>query len=222
MDGAVDPERMLALYYAPQRHRAPVGLLWRLDDTVGRIAVTAREPALAAIRLAWWRDALAALDRASPPAEPLLRAIAATLLPAGLAGHALAGLAQGWAALLDGEIDRDALALHAVERGARLFALAARLLGGDRDGMAAQAGEGWALVDLARRLPDRRAAALALGEARLRFEPSGARWPAALRPLGMLARLAREDARRPLDKLPRQGSPRRLARMLGHRLTGLP
>ncbi len=222
MDSSVDPEIGLAILYAPRPRRGPLELLWRLDATLGRIVGTTREPALGAIRLAWWRDALARLDEGPPPAEPLLRAIAATLLPAGLDGDALAGLEQGWAALLDGGIDRAALSRYAAERGGRLFALSARLLGGDRDGVAARAGEGWALVDLARRSPDRNVAASALAEARLRFEPAGARWPPALRPLGMLARLARDDALHPPDQLPRQGSPRRLARMLGHRLTGRP
>ena len=222
MDGPVDPERALALLYVPRPRRARIELLWRLDATLGRIVATAREPALGAIRLAWWRDALAALDHAPPPGEPLLRAIAGQLLPCGLAGQVLAGLEHGWSALLDGEIDEAALDRHAVERGGRLFALAARLLGGDRAGLAARAGEGWALVDLARHLPDRDAAARALAAASARFAPGDARWPVALRPLGMLARLARRDARRPADRLPRQGSPRRLAALLGHRLTGAP
>lgn len=205
-----DPERALALAYAPAGRRHALGLLWALDERLGGVLDAAHEPMIRAIRLAWWREALEALDGGPPPDEPLLRALAADLLPLGLSGADLAALEEGWAALADLPPD---LAHHGRSRGGVLFALSARLLGGAADDRrVAAAGEGWALVDrLARgegdtKLRDHAAALLA---AALK-----GRWPRPLRPLGILAALARGDARRGGLERRRLGSPGRIGRAL--------
>ena len=58
--------------------RPPVrGLLegsLRLDARLGRICLTASEPALAQLRLAWWRDELSR-ERADTPPDPLLASL---------------------------------------------------------------------------------------------------------------------------------------------------
>ncbi len=202
-----DPARALALAYAHGRDRLALAALFALDERLAAIHAAARDPAIGLMRLAWWRDALAALDRAPPPGEPLLRAIAATLLP-GVAGGALATLAEGWGALLEGPVDDAALAAHARDRGGWMFALAAGMLGRPGFADAARAGEVWALVDLGT------AAALAAARARI-GGGRGERWPVALRPLGMLAALAAAEARGRAG-----GAPARLLRMVAHRLTG--
>lgn len=217
MDEPIDPECALASAYAPAPRREALRLLWRLDATLGRIVATTREPTLGAVRLLWWRDALAALDEGPPPAEPLLREIAAALLPAGVTGHALAAIAEGWERVLPGAGEPEALARHAAERGGGLFALAAAVLDATPNDALRRAGEGWALVDLARRGIE---VSAALSLARARFAPSRrARWAVALRPLGMLATLARRDASA-AAALPHQGGPGRIGRMIAHRLTG--
>src|SRR5262249_61196893 len=95
------------------------------------------------------RAALAALDQAPPPAEPLLAA-AAALRPDHVAGTEIAAVVEGWEALIDDpDLGAETLELHARERGARLFELAGRVLGLDAPWLA-NAGAGWALVDLAR------------------------------------------------------------------------
>ena len=66
-----------------------------------RWCARATEPALAAIKLAWWREQLEKLDTEAPPAEPRLQAARAELLPRGIKGEELAALEMGWAALLD-------------------------------------------------------------------------------------------------------------------------
>src|ERR1700760_3804181 len=73
----LDPDRRLALAYAPARARPALEALWRLDVTLGAVVARAREKMVARIRLAWWREALERLDAAPPPAEPLLEALAA-------------------------------------------------------------------------------------------------------------------------------------------------
>ncbi len=61
----------------------------------------------------------------------------------------------------------------------------------EADGLEA-AGEAWALIDLARHCATREDADVAVAAARERRGPR--RWPARLRPLGMLAALAARDS----------------------------
>ena len=209
-----DPDRRLALAYAPAAARPALEALWRLDVTLGAVLARGREPMVTRIRLAWWRDALAALDRAPPPPEPILHAVAAQLLPAGLSGAELAEMEEGWAELLaEGP---PALETYADKRGGLLFLFSARLLGAPAE--VGSAGARWALVDLARRSADPVEAKAALRAAWERPEPPA--WPRALRPLAMLSLLAARDLARSPAPFERQGSPARTARMLRFWLTG--
>lgn len=214
----LDPDRILALSYVPAKHRAAVGALWRLDAALGAALAGGREPMISRIKLAWWREALEKLDRAPAPAEPVLQALAGHVLPAGIAGAELAGMESGWAVLASPEaLAADELAAYARDRGARLFRYTARLLGDPGTGVD-DAGEAWALVDLARHCGTREDADIALGAARERVLPR--RWPSPLRPLGMLAILAARDldpARAPWEA---RGAPGRMWRMLRHRISG--
>lgn len=203
LDEAIAAERVLALSYAPADVRAAVTALFGLDARLREIARRARDPMIGTMRLVWWRDALAALDEAPAPAEPLLRTLAAEVLPRGACGAALAVMAEAWAGGLEGEVDWAAVAR---ERGGRLFGLAAMLLG-EEDDRVGRLGEAWAGVDLARDWP----VAAAVPD-----ELFARRWPRRLRALGALGLLARSD----LDATNRPGSPSRVARLLAHRLTG--
>jgi phytoene synthase len=215
----LDPDRRLALAYVPAPRRAAIGALWRLDATFGAVLAGGRDPMVGRLRLAWWRDALAALDDAPAPAEPLLVALAAHVLPAGATGAELAAMEEGWAAILPGEpLTGETLALHGERRGAALFALSARLLGGGAVDAEA-AGRAWALADLARHSSRPVEAEQALAAAGTAVA-DGDRWPRALRPLGMLAMLARRDIRRGSDRFERPGAPARMLRMIAHRLSG--
>ena len=210
-----DPERALILSYAPPAARPGLAALLALDDVLGNILRTTREPALGEIRLTWWRDRLAALDSAPPPAEPALEAVARDVLPHGVTGAALSIMAEGWAPLLGPELDKPTLERFAERRGGVLFAAAGCVLGsGDA---LDPAGRGWALADLARNLSDPAAAKAARELARpLLDQALAARWSRAGRPLGALAHLARLD----LAGERRVGAPRRVGRLLWHRLTG--
>lgn len=200
-----DPERRLALAYVPTARRPALAALWALDEALARIVATTREPALGQMRLLWWRDALTRLDTAPPPGEPVLEALAREVLPAGIAGAEMAAMTEGWDALLPLDAaDETALEAHARERGERLFALSGRLLGGE-PGAGAGAGATWARAEVARLHP---------GTPSFDRTTKEPRWPKTLRPLGMLYVLALRDPTEP------QGSPRRILRMLRHRLTG--
>lgn len=214
----LDADRRLALAYVPFGRRPAVEALWRLDVALGSVLATGREPMISRIRLAWWRESLERLDREPPPAVPLLQALARDVLPAGIGGAELAGMEAGWSRLLEsGRLSAADLTEHAASRGGRLFRLSAHLLGGEPDGVGG-AGEAWALADLARRSADRADAAAALAAAAAVPLPDC--WAVPLRPLGMLALLARRDAARAECGFEARGAPPRMLRMLRHRLTG--
>lgn len=196
--------------------RPGVEALFRLDAALGAVLAGGREPMISRIKLAWWREGLEKLDREPARSEPVLEALSRHVVPAGISGGEMAEMEEGWAVLLsDAPLTQDELDTYASRRGGRLFACAARLLGGSGD----CSGEAWALVDLARRSGNETDREAALAAARLRPVPR--RVPGNLRPLGMLGALARRDAEpgRPLWETP--GAPRRMARMLRHRFTGL-
>lgn len=219
-----DAERQLALSYAPGPVRPALGVLFALDARLGSLLRQSSDAMVGQLRVTWWYEALIALDKAPPPAEPLLRALAAQLLPLGITGAQLAAVTDGWELLLGDDLgEPETLARYAAARGGKLFALAAQVMGA-ADRMAAimeKAGEGWALVDLARHVRDPVIAHAALAAARPPLAEAAAhRWPAALRSLGALAVVARADARQSALPLPPTGSPRRVARMLWHRISG--
>lgn len=215
-----NPELRLALSYAPLAARDSLAALWRLDVRLGLLLRQSSDPMVAQLRLTWWHEALTLIDDGTVPAEPVLRALAQSVVAAGVTGARLATMIDGWEVLLDdGALDRAALDRFADARGGTLFDAAALVLGVAGDDRIHTAGEGWALADLARHardpvvMRDARAAACA----RLDGIFSTA-WPRRLRCLGALAVLARRDCG------PRQiepvGAPVRVGRMLWHRLTG--
>ena len=214
----LDADRGLALTYVPVARRPAVAALWRLDVALGQVLAGGREPLISQIKLAWWREALERLDRDSPPAEPVLESLAEHVLPAGISGAELAAMEEGWRLLLgEDALTSEQLQVYASGRGGRLFALTARLLGGD-GAFARPAGESWALVDLARRSgrPEDVEAALAAARAK----EVGRGWAPSLRPLGMLGALAARDAEEGRPHWEAQGAPGRMLRMLRFRLSG--
>lgn len=196
----LDPDRTIALAYAPADRREALRAFLLLDATFGAVLAGGREAGIKAIKLAWWREALERLDTDPPPPEPVLQALAAHVLPI-VSGAKLAEMEQGWAALLqEGPLEEGALERFAETRGGLLFAYAGRLLGGDGSG-----GRLWALVDLARH-SDEVDAAAALAKA-----SSEERAVSAIRPLRILSLLAERDVRRGLPLEPLTSRRRRLA-----------
>ena len=212
-----DPERALAVAYAPAHRRPALATLFALDERFGQVVASTAEPMIGMMRLAWWREALGKLDHDPAPAEPLLGLISERILPHGVSGTQLAAIEHGWSALIDGEPDEEAIARHGRERGGNLFSAAAALLGAE-DPRLATAGEIWALVDLGLRHSQLRVRETARAQARslIATMPPGG-WPASARALAALYVLARRDAERGER---RQGSPGRLMRMLALRLFG--
>lgn len=216
------PERALVLSYAPSDRSAGLAALFALDDTLGQILRTTREPLVGQMRLTWWHDALTALDTAPAPAQPVLQALAESVLPRGVSGAQLATMIDGWEALLESEaIEPAALEAHAIGRGRTLFVAAQTVLGAASSDPVEAAGTGWALADLARHVRDPQTAQHAAHAASQAIAAAtSVRWSRAGRALGALAHLARMDLAIPLDTPVPRATPRRVARLAMHRLTG--
>jgi phytoene synthase len=217
-----NPEQELAFSYAGTGSRAGLVAVFALDTALANILRTTREPMVGQMRLTWWHEALTRLDSAAPPAEPVLQALVSEALPRGISGARLAGMIDGWEELLDAEaLDDAAMGRHADARGGALFAMAGEMLGARDTDPVVPAGKGWALADLGRHLSDRSAAERALGLAAAPLAEAGrVRWSRAARPLGALAHIARMNLAVPLDRPLPTGAPRRVARLLLHRLWG--
>ena len=173
-----------------------------MGDVVGR----STQPALAAIKLAWWRERLEGLDEGEVPAEPRLQVVASELLPRGISGRQLSELEEGWAALLQEAPDPEA----ALARGRTLFRMAARLLASDPPQsleFLETAGALYAAGTLSRR---------GLGPGGLFATTEIPRVPPGFRALTGLAALAGRD----LGRREAEGTPARAWTLLRHRLTG--
>ena len=202
-------DRDLVRHHWPVELRPAFEALFAIDDALRDVVASSSEPALGAIRLAWWREALERLDVNPPPPEPRLRAVAAELLPRGVSGTMLAGLEDGWATLFDEEPDIERVA----ERGEKLFAIGAKLLGGC-DALVTVAGRVYAYETVFR--ADLFPRHWPMEEV---HQLSRHRFPRALRPLTALARLAARDARQS-PWLEPEATPGRAAALLSHRLFG--
>ncbi len=203
-------DRDLVRLYWPVDLRPAFDALFGLDDAMAEVVATSTQPALGAIRLAWWREALERLDQGPPPAEPRLQAVAAELLPRGVAGAELAALEDGWTTLLDEKPDPE----RTGARGARLFVIGARLLGAS-DSLLDAAGRLFAYAEMARKgwTPHS-------GPMEEMHKLARHRFARRLRPLTALARLAARDVKR-LPAVEPEATPGRAAALLLHRLFGV-
>ncbi|MGZ3173549.1 MAG: hypothetical protein ACXWI1_03810 [Croceibacterium sp.] len=177
------PQRLALSYAPPSARRATLGVL-ALDARLGALVRRRGEPVLTQMRLAWWRDTLSAAPPSWPAGDPVLDLLREWRAPAGLVP-----LVDGWESLLGDSLDaltfaqgrREAFAQLAVELGLAAPAAAA-------------CGQTWALGDLAANLSDaaERAAVIEVAAAL----PQPAVLPRGLRPLTVLAGLARRSLAR--------------------------
>ena len=191
---SLPPEQRLALAYAPRTSRTLFLGLFALDAKLAGIVRGAREPMLAQLRLAWWRERLVPGAAATMPrGEPILAALAPLLE----LDHGLAALVDGWEALLLADpFDTATVSAFAEGRAAAMAGLASHL--GHPADQARQAARQWALADLASRIgsPDEREQVMASLAAQ---QWRRARLARDLRPLAVLHGLARRDrGQRPL------------------------
>ena len=181
------PAQRLALAYAPRRVRRACLAPLALDARLAGILRRKGEPVLAQMRFAWWREMLGK-DKASwPGGDAVLGLLAewrhpATLIP----------LIDGWEGLLAESLEPATVDAFAEGRGQAFARLASEL--GEPSARAQVCGMWFALGDLAANLEanEERATVLAAAAA---LPPCG-NLPRSLRPLAMLAGLARRSLKR--------------------------
>lgn len=114
------PPANLAVAYTPVAFRPAFTLLLQLDGRFADIVRKAREPMIAQIKLAWWRDAFAAEAALRPKGEPLLQALVECGESIKLS--ALQDLVSAWELLLgQEEWAAQDVAKHAALRGSAIF-----------------------------------------------------------------------------------------------------
>lgn len=140
------PPLRLALAYSNARARPHWAALMQLDARFARIVAQTNEPALAQIKLAWWRETFARPIEEWPQGEPLLARLSAW----GVARDTLAALADGWEAMI-GERPLPAASLAALS-DARAWAMVGlgRVVSSRTDRRIIQrAAYRWSLADIA-------------------------------------------------------------------------
>ena len=200
-------DRDLVRLYWPVELRPAFDALFAIDDAMADVVASSTQPALGAIRLAWWREALERLDIGAPPPEPRLQAASAHLLSRGVKGADLAEVERGWRILFDEEPD-----LRLAEaRGESLFKAGSHLLGQAHPSLPG-AGRLYAGIDFARRgYRETERSKIAMG---------GIVFPRALRPLTALTALAVRDLKHGGPPFEPEATPGRAAALLWHRLFG--
>lgn len=182
----------LACAYAPPAIRADTVALFALDARLAGIVRQHREPMLAQLRLAWWRDTLTKPAAQRPTGEPLLGLLGAATGE----GCDLVALVDGWEALLgeDGP-GGDALADFARGRAQGWVWLARAAGAAVSVGEVRRAGQEWAVADLLGWAveADRRGLTASSGPD---LAWTAIDWPRALRPLAILHGLALRAHRR--------------------------
>ena len=152
---------LLVSYARPQArdwHR----LAWVIDERLAHVVRTIREPAIAAIRMAWWREALAAHDLSKGKSEPLVEAWR-TIPRSFDADQAVEQMINGWSVLADGAaLTVDDLRSYAEGRGSGLFGLLAADCDSSSVESVRRAGALWALWDFAGHVSDGQLAAQAI------------------------------------------------------------
>ena len=153
-----DNDRYLTALFAPAVGRARLFALYAFNLEIARVRESVSEPILGAVRLRFWRDALADLHAGKPPRHPVMLALAATGAAARLDPARLEALVDARDADLRDEPPADlaALAAYAAATGGALSAVAIGLLGVDGAASRAAAndvGTAFALAGLLRAVP---------------------------------------------------------------------
>ena len=101
-----DRERFLAALFAPEPQRSGLLALLAFDHELSRTRFVTREPMLARIRLAWWREAAAeAAGAGTPRAQPVVESLSETARRHGLEVEAMVALIDAREEEIDGPLD---------------------------------------------------------------------------------------------------------------------
>jgi phytoene synthase len=153
-----DPDRALAVLFAPRAVRDDLFALYALNVELARIAEQVSEPELGAIRLQWWRETIARAREGETSGHPVADAFGAALARRGLSRERVEALIDARSFDVATKIMPDMPSLEAYLRdtAGALFALSAECLGANGEAVeqaAAEAGLAYGLTGLMRALP---------------------------------------------------------------------
>ena len=162
---------------------------FQLDAVLGTIALGTREPLLAQIRIAWWRDQLMVAEAGFGAKDPLVRSLAKAW---GKDASQLIKLVDGWESLID---DRDSGEEFVTGRADFGAAIAKALNCTEQVDVARKLARFWAFSDLTNYSPHLRVREWACEHWKTDFEVSS-KTSVELRPLAILGGLARRSLER--------------------------
>ncbi len=91
-----DPDRYFSGLFAPEDKRRHLFVLYALYYELAHAVAVAREPMLAAIRLAWWRETVEGARAGTPREHPVAKALVETLAVHDLPQDLFATMIEGW------------------------------------------------------------------------------------------------------------------------------
>lgn len=140
----VDPDLHVASFFVPARHREAVHALMRFAVELGRVASQVKEPMIAQIRYAWWREQVAALWEGRAVAAPSVRGLAEVVEAHGLSRAVFDAMIDAHGLDCDTTPFADMAAFEAHARATRggLLGLVAQVLGAGPQAMPACAAAG--------------------------------------------------------------------------------
>jgi 15-cis-phytoene synthase len=143
-----DPDRYFAALFAPEDKRRHLFALYAFYYELVHVAHVVREPLLADIRLAWWRETVEGARAGNPRDHDVARALTDTLavhdLPAPLFERMIE--ARSFNSGPDAFADTTAVEAYADATTGNLMRLAARVLCGAQDVLARESGLAYALA----------------------------------------------------------------------------
>jgi phytoene/squalene synthetase len=128
-----DPDRFFAALFAPEAKRGHLFALTALYYELAHAAATPREPMLAQIRLAWWRETIAQARVGHPREHFVAQALAETLAAFDLPDSLFEAMIVARAGGREGFADAAAAEAYADATVGSLMRLWARVLGEDID-----------------------------------------------------------------------------------------
>jgi phytoene synthase len=150
-----DEDRFHATLFAPADKRPALFALYAFHHEVARVAESAREPMMHAIRLQWWREAVEGAREGKPRQHQTVTALAELFaqhdLPASLFDAIIDAREDDAAHIAFDNLT--ALETYADATAGNLMRLAAHILGEPQDDLAREAGIAQALAGILRAIP---------------------------------------------------------------------
>jgi len=155
---AADPDRAIATLFAPAEARDDLFALYAFNAELARIADQVSEPALGAIRLQWWREAIERAAAGEATGHFVADAFGEVLARRSLSRNRIAGLIDARTFDVGETVMPDTRTLDAYlfDTTGALFALAAEIVGAKgekRDLVTETGGRAYGLVRVMRSVP---------------------------------------------------------------------